>query len=211
VKFAGGAGTFQKANCAASRRKRPSGECSAVSAAKGASGNSTVAQASTYTTGDWVVHLQHGAGRIESLEKKGIGEKSKTYCKIKAHDITIWLPADKMNDEWLRPLASLQDIQRALEVLKKPPQPMSDNLNSRKGRIKKTDANDEPVVIAELLRDLWALKKEKKMLSQAEEAALRRFTGCFLAEWSVGLDVPIEEARQEFERLLQMGREQRVA
>lgn len=174
-------------------------------------GNSTVGEASAYTPGDWVVHLQHGAGRIESLEKKGIGENINTYCKIRAHNVTIWLPAEKMNDEWLRPLASLEDIQQAFEILSRPPRPMSDNLNSRKGRIKNIDANDAPAVLAELLRDLWALKKEKKMLSQMEEAALRRLTDCFLAEWSISLDVPVDEAKQEFERLLQIGREQLVA
>lgn len=112
-----------------------------------------------------------------------------------------------MNDEWLRPIASAADFRQALTVLKSEPEPMSDKLNSRKNRIKNLDTSDSPVEIAELLRDLWALKKVKKTLSQAEEEALRRLTTCFLAEWSQSLDISIEEAREEFDGMLQIGQQ----
>ena len=163
----------------------------------------------TFSPGAWVVHRHHGVGQIKSTETKRIGEQSNTYCKIKMFNSTIWLPVDKVNEDWLRPLATPADIQRALEILKSPPQPMSDNLNSRKSRIKEVDSNDAPAVIAELLRDLWALKKEKKTLSQAEEAALNHFTNCFLTEWSVSEKGTVEEVKQKFESLLRQGREQR--
>jgi RNA polymerase-interacting CarD/CdnL/TRCF family regulator len=164
-------------------------------------------EASEYILGDWVVHRQHGLGQIKSLEEKHIGTKTNTYCKIRTPNVIIWLPIEKMNEEWLRPLASPGDIEAALEVLQRPPKPMSDNLNNRKNRIRKVDSNDAPVEIARLLRDLWALKKAKKTLSQAEEEALRHFTGCFLAEWSVCLDGTMEDTKEEFEALLQIGRQ----
>jgi RNA polymerase-interacting CarD/CdnL/TRCF family regulator len=163
-------------------------------------------EVSEYIPGDWVVHRQHGLGQIKSLEEKHIGEKTNTYCKIRTPSVIIWLPIEKMNEKWLRPLASPGEIEAALEVLQQAPEPMSDNLNNRKNRIKKLDSNDEPVKIARLLRDLWALKKKKKTLSQAEEEALRHFTNCFLAEWSVCLDGTMEDTKEEFEALLQIGR-----
>jgi RNA polymerase-interacting CarD/CdnL/TRCF family regulator len=163
-----------------------------------------------YLPGDWVVHRQHGLGQVKSLEEKHIGEKTNTYCKIRTPNVTIWLPVEKMNDEWLRPLASPGDIKAALEVLRQAPKPMSDSLNNRKNRIKKVDTNDTPVKIATLLRDLWALKKEKKTLSQAEEEALRHFTNCFMAEWSVCLDGTMGDKKEEFEALLKIGRAKAV-
>jgi RNA polymerase-interacting CarD/CdnL/TRCF family regulator len=84
---------------------------------------------------------------------------------------------------------------------------MSDKLNSRKNRIKNLDTSAPPIEIARLLRDLWALKKVKKTLSQAEETALNRFTNCFLAEWSQSLSVPINEAKKEFDRAIQIGQQ----
>ena len=169
---------------------------------------STALEETTFAPGDWVVHQQHGIGQIEGVEEKGIGGQTNTYCKIQTRNITIWLPVEKMNAEWLRPVSSPNEIEEALEVLKDPPQPMADNLNSRKNQIKKIDTNDSPVVIAELLRDLWALKKEKTTLSISEENTLKHFTDCFLAEWSESLNIPITQAKQDFDRMLRVGQEQ---
>ncbi len=159
----------------------------------------------TYAPGDWVVHRRHGAGQIESCEEIVVEDTKNSYCKIRTHSVTVWLPVEKMNDDWLRPIAAPADFRRALKVLRSPPQPMADSLNSRKSRIRNLDTSDSPEEIAELLRDLWALKKKKKTLSQAEERALRRFTNCFQAEWSVSLDTPIDEAKEEFDALLHIG------
>ena len=74
--------------------------------------------------------------------------------------------------------------------------------------IKNINSNDEPAVIAELLRDLRALKKEKTTLPQTEEAALRHFTDCLVSEWAVSMDITRDEAQQQFEDLIRLGREQ---
>ncbi len=161
-----------------------------------------------YAPGDWVVHRHHGIGQIESLETKFINEQENSYYKIVMFNSTLWLPVEKVNDDWLRPIATQAEMKKALDILKSPPQPMSDNQNSRKSQIGKVESYDLPVIIAELLRDLWALKKEKKTLYKAEEDSLRHLTECFLAEWAVSLDVPVEGAKQRFEELLLTGQEQ---
>lgn len=159
----------------------------------------------TYAPGDWVVHRRHGAGQIVSCKEIVVEDTKNSYCKIRTPSVTVWLPVEKMNDDWLRPIAPAADFRRALQVLRSPPQPMADNLNGRKSRIRNLDTSDSPVEIARLLRDLWALKKEKKTLSQVEEDALRRFTSCFQAEWAVSLDTPIEEAKEKFAAMLLIG------
>lgn len=164
-----------------------------------------VPEIETYAPGDWVVHRRHGAGQIESCEEIVVEDTKNSYCKIRTPSVTVWLPVEKMNEDWLRPIATETDFRRALKVLRSPPQPMADSLNGRKGQIRSVDTSDSPEEIAELLRDLWALKKEKKTLSQAEEQALRRFTNCFQVEWSLSLDTPIEAAREEFEAMLKIG------
>jgi CarD family transcriptional regulator len=169
-----------------------------------------VSDMETYAPGDWVVHRRHGAGKIESCAELVVEDTKNSYCKIQTHSVTVWLPVEKMNDDWLRPIASAADFRQALKVLRSPPQPMADSLNSRKSRIRNLDTSDSPVEIARLLRDLWALKKEKKTLSQVEEEALRRFTSCFQAEWAISLGTPIEEAKEEFAAMLLIG-QQKVA
>lgn len=162
----------------------------------------------TYAVDDWVVHRHHGIGQIESMKRMNVGEQEKLYCRIDTHGSTIWLPEEKMTSKWLRPIASPSEIQSALKILRSPPDPMSDNIKGRQSQIKNTNTNDDPVVIAQLLRDLWALKKEKKALYQMEEEALRRFTDCFIAEWSVSLDISIERTKQEFNEMLYIGQVQ---
>ena len=155
-----------------------------------------------YAAGAWVVHRDHGIGQVKNIETKSIGGKANTYCKIQTFNSTLWLPTTKMGDEWLRPVATLDEIKSALKILKKVPEPMANNLNSRKSRIQGVDSNDSPAVVAELLRDLWGFKRQKKNLSQAEEKALRHFTDCFLAEWSVSAEISVEEAKKRFNELL---------
>ncbi len=155
----------------------------------------------TYSPGTWVVHRHHGVGQIESKETKRIGEQAKIYYKIQTFNSTIWLPEKKVNDEWLRPLATSAEIKQALKVLRSQPLPMSENLNTRKSQIQKVNSNAAPAEIAELLRDLRALKKKRKTLPQMEEAALRHFTDCFLTEWSVSMDLTVEEAKRKFDKI----------
>ena len=154
------------------------------------------------------MHRNHGIGKIESIERKSIGEEETVYCKIETHDSTIWLPVEKANDDWLRPVATPTEIEQAKKILKSPPQPMADNINSRKSHINQVNTNDEPAIIAELLRDLRGLKKQKTTLAQTEEAALRHFTDCFVAEWSVSMDIPMDEAQQKFENLIRLSLKQ---
>jgi RNA polymerase-interacting CarD/CdnL/TRCF family regulator len=110
-----------------------------------------------------------------------------------------------MTSEWLRPIASPSEMEPAFRVLASAPNAMSDNLKGRQAQIKKVHAIDAPVVIAELLRDLWALKYVKKALSQVEEEALRRLTDCFVTEWSVCMDIPVEQAKVKFNELIHEG------
>lgn len=162
----------------------------------------------TFAPGDWVVHRHHGIGMLRSARETAIGDEANTYYKIKTFNSTVWLPVDKANDKWLRPLATPAEMEQALQVLGSPPRPMSKNRNKRLATITAVDSNDPPVAIAELLRDLCELKREKRgNLSKPERDALRRFTDCFLAEWSVCCGISVEVAAQEFERLIRLGQE----
>lgn len=136
------------------------------------------------------------------IETRRIGELENTYCKMQSDASTFWIPIDKLNDEWLRPVASATEIHGALAILASHPQVMDANPNTRRLVLKNVSLHAEPSETAELLRDLWAFKREKKHIAQHEEKALRLLTSCFIAEWSVCLELDIEEVEQRFHAIV---------
>lgn len=135
-----------------------------------------------------------------------IGGHENVYYEVETRASTVWLPEEQMNDEWLRPLASPEELDEALTVLRSAPQPLESNSYKRRGHIMAISAGDLPTVVAALLRDLWARRKAKKSLSMYEENILRHLTDCFLIEWSLLTGLEVEAAGREFEALLRAGR-----
>ena len=154
----------------------------------------------TYDRGDWVVHLHHGVGEIQEIEEKALGGSATTYYKVVTSNKTLWVPIDKAENRWFRPLATEEEFDRVIEILKRPPQEMHSNHNKRKKRIKDVKSDNSLEEMARLIRDLWARRANRK-LNNTEERALRRFTDRLLREWSVAKGLDEEEARQRMRSL----------
>lgn len=137
-----------------------------------------------------------------------IGGRENVYYEVETRASTLWLPEQQMNDEWLRPLASPEELDEALTVLGSAPQPLENDTYKRRGHIMTIRAGDMPTVVAALLRDLWARRRAKKSLSMDEESILRHLTDCFLTEWSLLTGLEPEAAGREFEALLRDGRKE---
>ncbi len=155
-----------------------------------------------YSPGDWIVHRNHGVGQIEGTEVMHLGGRENTYYKIQTRASIFWIPLERLNADWLRPLASPAEMQQALEVLKHSPRAMDADPTERKSQINKIEPINSPVDIAEILRDLSAHNKEKKQVSQTDAEALRHFTDLFLAEWSVCMNLEMEVVSQQLHDLL---------
>jgi RNA polymerase-interacting CarD/CdnL/TRCF family regulator len=155
-----------------------------------------------YRPGDWVVHLHHGVGEIKSIEDKELGGSSATYYKVVTSNSTLWVPLEKAENRWFRPLASREEFDDVLEILQRPPQEMHSNHNRRRRRINTVKAEGSLYDMARLIRDLWGRRAERR-LNNTEERALRRFTDRLLREWAVCLDMDEEEARNAMQNMLQ--------
>lgn len=155
------------------------------------------AETLAYLPGDWIVHRNHGVGQIKGTEVMHIGGQKNTYCRIQTRDSTFWMPLEKLNVDWLRPLASPAVIQQALVVLRHSPRAMDANPTERKSQINKVKPTNSPVVIAKILRDLSAHNKEKKQVSQPDLNALHHFTDLFLVEWSVCMNLKMGIVKQQ--------------
>lgn len=155
----------------------------------------------TYRPGDWIVHLHHGVGEIECIEEKELGGDSTTYYKVVTKNKTLWVPLDKAENRWFRPLASNEEFDEIIDILRKPPREMHSNHNTRKARINSVKSGGSLQDMARLIRDLWGRRAERR-LNNTEERALRRFTDRFLREWSVAKGLDEEEARQHMQEIL---------
>jgi RNA polymerase-interacting CarD/CdnL/TRCF family regulator len=155
-----------------------------------------------YSTGDWIVHRNHGVAQIEGTEVLHVGGQKSSYFRIQARASTFWMPPEKMTADWLRPLASRIEIKQAIGVLRRAPRRMNADHVKRKSRIDNVKPNNAPVVIAKLLRDLTARRNEKKQLSQSDLKALRHIADLFLAEWAVCMNLDMKVVRQQLNDLL---------
>ena len=148
------------------------------------------------------MHRHHGVGQIKGTEVMNIGGSKSEYYKVQTDDSTFWLPLEKLDADLLRPLASPAEMQEAIDVLGLSPHEMNANPTDRKIQISKIKPNNSPVAIAEILRDLSAHNKEKKQVSQTDSEALRYFTGLFLSEWSVCMNLDMGVAKQQLSDML---------
>lgn len=155
-----------------------------------------------YDAGDWIVHLHHGVGEIECIEEKELGGSTTTYYKVVTNNKTLWVPVDKAEKRWFRPVATPEEFDRVLDILQKPPREMHSNHNSRKKRINTVKSEGSLHEMARVIRDLWGRRAQRK-LNNTEERALRRFTDRLLREWSVCMGLDEEEARQRMQNMLQ--------
>jgi RNA polymerase-interacting CarD/CdnL/TRCF family regulator len=155
-----------------------------------------------YRPGDWIVHLHHGVGEIKCIEEKELGGDTSTYYKVVTNNSVLWVPLDKAENRWFRPLASQEEFDEIIDILQRPPREMHDNHNTRKKRINTVKSEGSLEELARIIRDLWGRRAQKR-LNNTEERALRRFTDRFLREWSVCKDLDEEEARQRMQSILQ--------
>jgi RNA polymerase-interacting CarD/CdnL/TRCF family regulator len=149
-------------------------------------------QVYTYNPGDWIVHRNYGIGQIKAIEPQSIGEQETTYYKIEAHnDSTIWVPVAS-KEELLRPVASKDEFAEVVQVMKRPSRRMNAHFPARIASIRQVSREGNPVMLARVVRDLWARRSRRGQLSTTEEDYWRQMTERLIAEWTVSMGLPNE-------------------
>ncbi len=154
-----------------------------------------------YHPGDWIVHVHYGVGHIACIEEKELGGDSSTYYKVVTDNSTLWVPLDKADSGWFRPICTREEFSEILGILQSPPQEMNKNHLVRKRRIHDVKSQGSLQETARLVRDLWGRRNERQ-LNNTEETALRYLTDRLLMEWSVCMDVEQDEARAHLQEML---------
>jgi RNA polymerase-interacting CarD/CdnL/TRCF family regulator len=163
-------------------------------------------QTNTYAIGDWIAHSYYGIGQIESIEVKGISGEDADYFRIKANNSIFWVPVDLTDDETVRPLSSLVEIQQALDALNEPPELMSANHKLRNIKVVNAQRSNLLKVFAETIRDLRAFQQQQKVgLNVTERNALKSLKHRFAVEWATVGGMQTEKASSMLDDLANVG------
>jgi RNA polymerase-interacting CarD/CdnL/TRCF family regulator len=152
-------------------------------------------QTNSYAIGDWIAHSYYGIGQIECIEVKGISGEDADYFRIDASNSIFWVPVVQTDDETIRPLSSLAEIQQALDALNEPPELMSANHKLRNIRVVQAQRSNSLKVFADTIRDLRAFQQQQKVgLNVTERNALKSLKHRLAAEWATVAGMQPEKA-----------------
>lgn len=150
-----------------------------------------------FKIGDKIVYPNHGAGVIDSIEKKEfLGEKKEYFIlKMPIGSMDISIPIsniDKMNVREVIDRASGDEV---LRILDDEPTPMPDNWNVRYRENQEVIKTGDIFKIAEMVRNLAILDKEKG-LSTTEKKLLNRARRIMASELVMAGSLEKEKAEE---------------
>ena len=146
-----------------------------------------------FKIGDKIVYPNHGAGVIDSIEKKEFLGEEKEYFILKmpigSMDISN---IDKMN---VRDVIDKESGDEVLRILDDDPTPMPDNWNVRYRENQEVIKTGDIFKIAEMVRNLAILDKEKG-LSTTEKKLLNRARRIMASELVMAGSLEKEKAEE---------------
>ena len=159
-----------------------------------------------FKIGERVVHPQHGVGEIVQLEDKEF-ERGKTH---KYYEIsipggsTIWVSVDNPNSG-LRYLATKSEIAGCRKILTAAPTPVIIDGHVRQSELVVRLKQGTIAAQCEVVRDLSAFLTHKPPYGTIA-AFLDAIQGVLGQEWSIVEGIPISEATNEINSLLELSR-----
>lgn len=119
-----------------------------------------------FKIGDCAVYPAHGVGKIEAIESKNIMGQQKDFFVISIVDtgMNVLVPVDNIRNVGLRPLIDGSKVKEIYNILKeKKRSVLSATWNRRYREYMDKIKSGSLTEIAEVLRDLIVLKKEKDL------------------------------------------------
>jgi RNA polymerase-interacting CarD/CdnL/TRCF family regulator len=154
---------------------------------------------------DWVVHPQHGIGRVVKSEMRQFDSRERQlYYQIALQTGTLWVPVNGP-PSGLRKMISKRELARYRDVLRGRPDPLPTEHRARRAVLSERARDGSFLAKCEAVRDLTALGWRKD-LNESDSAVLRRAHGELCAEWAAAGAQSIAEARREIEGILLDGR-----
>ncbi len=154
--------------------------------------------------GDLVVYPTYGVGQIEEFDTHHIDGTNHDFVLInfKQDKMKLRIPMNKTANSGLRKLSNKNRLSKALEVLKEDPNLKKDMWIKRAKEYEKSINSGDPVLIAEVVRDLHKKDELLEQQSYSERqiylTALNRLSNEYAAVENIDKKV----AKKKLEELL---------
>ena len=154
--------------------------------------------------GDLVVYPIYGVGEIENFDSYNIDGSQQDFILInfKQDKMKLRIPKDKASNSGLRKLSNKNRLSKALDVLEEKPSIKKDMWIKRAKEYEKNINSGDPVLIAEVLRDLHKKEDSLEQQSYSERqiylTALNRLSN----EYAAVQNLEKKSAKSKLEELL---------
>ena len=135
-----------------------------------------------FNVGDKVVYPMHGAGTIDSIDKKNILDEEVEYINISMPGgVKVMVPSNQASKQGLRNIISQNEVEKVFCVLETDETAMSDNWNKRyRDNMDKMKSGDI-YEVADVVRNL-SFKQKEKGLSTGEKKMLNNAKQILVSE-----------------------------
>jgi len=154
-----------------------------------------------FKIGEKVIHLNHGIGDVVDIEDKMVRDRTVSCYVVKTPSLTVWVPIDDGDRHSLRAPTSKREFKNLFSVLQGPVEPLPEDRLERKKKLLELLKSGQLNSICRVVRDLSSFGKERN-LSEEDKITLHRAKDSLLAEWVYSLSVPLPQASQKMEELL---------
>ncbi len=116
--------------------------------------------------GNLAVYPAHGVGRIESMERRAVGNAvcDVFVMRILENDMLIMIPTQNIKEIGLRPLIKKSQVKKVYEVFKSPAKPSSSvNWNRRHRDYMERVKTGSPFEVAAVMGELLAMRADKEL------------------------------------------------
>ena len=166
---------------------------------------------SQYLIGDWVVHYAYGIGQIKKIEQKPIhGEPQDCFQVTTQNGADWWFPKYGADNPRVRPVATKEKLQCALDEFEKIVLDLNPDKNLWKGRMDEVMKSGDLIETVQIMRDLTVLQTQRKF-NQMETKAFALFKDRLLREWSAVMNINIAKIEPELKRYLRVCKEGAIA
>ena len=165
-------------------------------------------QKKEYNLNDYVVYPKHGVGKIVSVDKATIGGIGLNYYKIfiEKDKLTLTIPLNQQNH--LRPISSINQINKCVSILKTKPK-VKRTMWSRRAQEYEQKINSGKIYeLAEVVKDLNKTSNTIADQSYSERQLFEQAYDRLKSEFEVVLKISDDDAKKKMDKAL--GRNQNL-
>ena len=162
--------------------------------------------------GDLVVYPIYGVGEVENFDSYEVDGSSQDFILInfKQDKMKLRIPKIKASSSGLRKLSNKNRLSKALEVLAEQPSIKKDMWIKRAKEYEKNINSGDPVLIAEVVRDLHKKDDSLEQQSYSERQLFEKAYDRILTEFQIVLNISLEDTQKKLDKALKRNLEKQV-